>query len=291
MIFRVIERAAEHARDVGLILASKKTRPYKRETLVERKAAEDAFFDKYYSEARKSLTETLFIMSSPYGDIEEMTVEPGIVESRQVASRKVVEDWVRSVQDHESEDHVDINLRSFQGRAVGALGRAPQRLEDATLLDLVFYDPQRLQYVCTYLRRRAANEKFSEESHWETIRKVIVVSRESAWSSLWLLNVVQALPEGEGPDSEAVMGWVGERLSDRHEIVRCQAAWVLASRQSLPKDAIAELYKRASPLTQNGLAAAVAKQSDSPVKVRGAVVDDSPLNKAAAQWVEQQASS
>lgn len=288
---RVIERAAEHARDIGLILASKKTRPYKRETLVERKAAEDAFFDKYYSEARQSLTQTLFIMSGPYGDMEEMAIEPGILESRQLASRKVVEDWAANVQARDSEDHVDVNLRNFQGRAVSALVRASPRLDDKTLLDLVFYDPQRLQAVSTYLRRRAVNEKFSDEPHWQTVRKLIGGARESAWTSLWLLNIVQALPEGEGPDLEAVMAWVGGRLSDRHEVVRCQAAWVLASRTSLPKNAVAELYKFATPITQNGLAAAVAKQADFPDRIRRAVVDDSPLNKAAAQWVEQQASS
>ncbi|WP_170149280.1 RNA-directed DNA polymerase [Geodermatophilus normandii] len=288
---RVIERAAEHARDLGLILASKKTRPYKRETLVERKAAEEAFFDKYYREARKSLTQTLFIMSDPYGDIEQMLLGADVLESRQVASRKVVEDWATSVQAQDSEDHVDVNLRNFQSRAVSALVRATQRLEDETLLDLVFYDPQRLQSVSTYLRRRALSETFSDEHHWRTVGKLIGGSRESAWTSLWLLNIVQALPESVEPEYGAVMTWVEERLSDRHEVVRCQAAWVMASRQALPKDAIADLYRRSTPLTQNGLAAAVAKQADSPVKVRGAVVDDSPLNKAAAQWVEQQASS
>src|SRR5262249_54913353 len=96
--------------------------------------------------------------------------------------------------------------------------------------------------------------------------------RAASWSSL---------------DPRSALGkWIELQLDDRHEVIRAQAAWIWSGVRRLSKAKLAELYTRASPISQAALAACAASQGNIPSSILSGITSDSPLNRAAATWAE-----
>ena len=282
---RIIEQTAEYARDLGLILSAQKTQIRKRSTLVEAEERDSAVFTSYYQAARASLTETLIVMTGPYGDIEEQVVEPEEAVAVQAASRRLLDDW-RRAQREDPEGDPSASIRRLLGTAILSSVDSSERLPDPLLKDLVFFEPQRLEQVANYISRRARRPERSEERHYQTLRGLTEMGRQSPWAKLALLATIERTPARAGANPTSVMSWVERQLDDRHESVRAQAAWTMSSRKVLTKESLRELWVRGSEISHPALAAAAAKQGDIPKGLMSAVVGASPLTKEAAEWAQ-----
>jgi RNA-directed DNA polymerase len=117
----------------------------------------------------------------------------------------------------------------------------------------------------------------------------MAMGRQSPWAKLWFLHAIPSAPEWasiglEGP----INTWVEKQLDDRHETVRAQAGWISALGSKLTQARLIELYTNASMVSQPALAACAKMQTDIPRNFSSGIVDDSPLNKAAAKWVDEE---
>lgn len=282
---RIIEQTAEYARDLGLILSAQKTQIRRRTTLIEAEQRESEVFASYYQAARADLTETLMIMTGPYGDIEEQVVEPDEAVAVQAASRRLLDDWRRTKKENPEGDS-SASVRKLLGTAILSSVDSSERLPDPLLKDLVFYEPQRLEQVANYISRRARRSEHADENHYRTLRSLTEMGRQSPWAKLALLATIERTSQRTGPNPDAVMSWVEAQLADRHESVRAQAAWALANRGALTKESLRDLWVSGSDISHPALAAAAVKQGDIPKGLISAVAGASPLAKEAAKWAQ-----
>lgn len=276
-----IEEAAESARTIGLILASDKTSIWKSRTLRERRRSTAAFIVQYFQDARDALT-TIRSLWRGYEEPEDIEmVEPDDEALVREALRRIFEDWF-SAQDSTLPDNDSSSHLQYLPAALGVLGKGAERLPDEWLAELVFRHPLRLQQVALYLRARAETAE-----NWKTLSTLTAMQRQSPWSKVWLLNAANSqLPGGQGGERAAeVLAWVAAQLTDKHEIVRSEAAWHLANQGAISESQLAAAYRLASPLTRPAIAAACgAVRLPSRSGLVRAVKQDGQLTGAAYGW-------
>ncbi|CAM5666279.1 hypothetical protein SVIOM342S_06185 [Streptomyces violaceorubidus] len=288
----VIERAAEYARSLGLVLSSEKTVIAKRTTVVATEQSQEKFIrDKFQA---VKIEEAQIFLWGPY-DNEVAEIDGISDEDAMMAVMwSLVGDWMELVRSSEPEEfhHREGHYRTYLPPALAWLRGHQQRIPDDVLQEIVFRHPLFLASVCGYLLARI--EKFGPfEDPWPSIRQLAVMGRQSPWAKLWLLDTVARTQVNATSSTEyaSVMEWVDRQLLDRHEVVRAQAAWVAASHGRLRERALAELYTRASLISQPALAACMAKQGDISKGVVGAIKQDDPMMKKAYSWAEKQTST
>jgi RNA-directed DNA polymerase len=110
------------------------------------------------------------------------------------------------------------------------------------------------------------------------------MGRQSPWFKLWLLHAIEQIAPVTFTSQGSLGAWMQEQMTDRHETVRAQAAWLCATRGVLTTEKLADLYKNASVISQPALAAAAVRQGNLPNNVVKAVSEDSALNREASKW-------
>ena len=278
---QMIEEAAECARAIGLILASDKTFIWKSSTLRERNDATAEFMVQYFGDARDALT-TITSLWTEYGESEDIEVdEPDDEQLVREALRRIFEDWYNA-QDGPSADSDSSTHLQHLPAALGVLGKEGGRLPDEWLTQLVFRHPLRLQQVALYVRARDETTE-----NWRTLSELTAMQRQGPWSKVWLFNAGnEQLPGGEDSEhKEKVLAWAAVQLSDKHEIVRSEAAWHLAKHGSISEGQLGEVYRAASTLTRPAVAAACgAAQLPSSSGLVRALKQDGQLTRAGYEW-------
>jgi hypothetical protein len=280
----VIERAAEYARSLGLVLSSEKTLITKRATLIATEKSQASFFTEKFQAAK--IDKVQIFLWGPYGD--DIAEIDGVSDedAMEAVMWSLIGDWVQLVRSSEPEDyfHREGHYRSYLPHALGWLRGHSLRIPDDVLQEIVFRHPLLLAQVCGYLLARVDNPF---EDSWSSIRQLAHMGRQSPWAKLWLLDTIARTPaHTAAADYTSVMDWVAKQLSDRHEVVRAQAAWVAASHGRLQEKMLSELYTHATPISQPALAASMARQGNLGKGIIGAITQDGPIIKKAYSWAE-----
>ena len=308
-----VELAATIADGLGLILANHKTNIRLKKTVNKSESARAAFLDEYLEGED---IETPPSPSGPYGrdDFEDEDEDgDGDGDGSSDPSHEGGDDQLDA--DDDAVDELDplatVYYRVLQAWHVifKAEAERPQgmnsaltasfrhvvgldnRIDSKLLLDLVFDDPLRMEYVCRYVVDRTAADQGSDWQ-WALIHELTLLGGRSPWSKLWILFAIEGLIEhGLTPDAR-IEGWILGELDDGHEIVRAQVAWVASAYKELSLEQVRSLYASSSTVSAPALAAVagrigsrkgVAKQL---VDSLYAIRDDSYLNKAAFAWAQ-----
>lgn len=280
----VVERGAEYARELGLILSSEKTKILRMQTVVNRHKEDQEFLASRIQIAKEDLSQVIFMAMGPYGEGEPITEEPTTLSAAQNACWQIVNEWGERA----AESDPEVPLDSPEQRAIPAaliiLGNYADRIPDKLITDMVFNTPLRLEQVCKYLTVRASSNTFTFEDHWRTLESLARMGRQSPWAKLWLMHTIETfLPTLGGPPGP-VRKWTSQQLADRHEIVRAQAAWLLALVGDFGAEVVTDLYRRATRMSQPALAAAASRSGKTSPKVMSAIEQDHPLNREAVMW-------
>lgn len=283
----IIEQAAEGARDLGLILATGKTSIAKISTLIEQQRKEEEFYSTHFAKARSALTTLIVTGGNWYDDdVEVEAIQPEDKKAAQKAVWDIFAEWWSAVSEADEGGEVDFQEARFVTRNISALYDYSDRLSGDILKELVFRNPTMLDQVVRYIIARGLT--FSGEENYKSLEMLVAMGRQSPWAKLWFLTAIPSVPEWVIPGLEgSLAAWVEKQLDDRHETVRAEAAWVCARSSRLSQARLAELYSIASPISQPALAACAKKQPGIAKSVASGIIDDSPLNKAAAKWAEE----
>ncbi len=289
----VIERAAEYARDLGLVLSSEKTNIKKRATLLSNAEAEARFINDYFEAAKSELMAKVFL----WGDYDLPAEDPGLVDDREAMKAtmwSLVHDWHKIATGTEPEDYVhsEGHYRVFLRMALGWLQGNSERLPEEVIQEIVFKHPIFLDAVCKYITFRSDIGAFWEDP-WVTLKNLTAMGRQSPWAKLWLLDTISSThtQKMNSPNYAPVMAWVDKQLYDRHEVVRAQAAWVASCHGRLSESSLTGLYRQASPLSQHALSACMANQGGAGKGITQAIKHDNPMNRRAFEWAENEKSS
>jgi RNA-directed DNA polymerase len=277
-----IEQAAQYARDLGLILSSRKTSIYKPQTLIDQQEQEAALFNSHVDAAREALSGIWFVAG--YDSMEEIEITSDDQEAALAAAWKILAEWWDDAKKRGPQVGSSSPAQRFINRGLFALREYDKRLPANMLADIVFHDPRKIENVVKYLIGYA--ELRPEERDLRGVALLTSQGRQSAWAKLWILHAVENLAPDNLRDTGAVGTWVKNQLDDRHEIVRAQAAWLSSMQGWLTSEKLAELYKRASPISQPGLSAAGVRQGNIAKGMISAITSDSALNREASKWAE-----
>ena len=222
----IIENAADIARDYGLVLSSAKTNIRKVSTVRATRQRRIDFLDEYFSAAVDELTE-IDIFRIGYDDFEEVEARPTDHEAYQEAYWRILGEW------HQEQSRRQESLpfhSHYIPRALRSLRDAPTRVEDGVLGQIVFETPKDLQAVLNYVTSRP-----EQDGNWASLTALVSMDRQSPWAKLWMLHSAGSLPKPDSNKDAQVCLWARAQLSERHETVRAEAAWFLASRNQLTK--------------------------------------------------------
>lgn len=287
----IIERAAEYARELGLVLSSEKTIIKKRATVVASEEEEARFINDYFEAAKSELMSRLFLWGD-YGEPVDEPETPDMKEAMRATMWSLVHDWYKLATGAEPEEafHVEGHYKTFLRSALGWLRLHEERIPETILQEIVFKHPLFLVSVCRYVLARFNSSGFWEDP-WCTVRNLAVMGRQSPWAKLWLLDTIAQLPaQNSSWNYPSVMEWVDRQVGDRHEVVRAQAAWAASCHGRLSEKSLTQMYTQASPLSQHALAACMAKQGGFGKGIVQAIRQDSPMNRKAFEWAEKEAS-
>ena len=90
-----IEQAAEYARELGLILSSKKTSIYRQSTLIDQQEQDATLFNSHVDDARAALTKIWFV--GEYDQVEQVEIEPAEQEAALAATWNIFTEWWKGV--------------------------------------------------------------------------------------------------------------------------------------------------------------------------------------------------
>ena len=268
----VIEAAAESARAMGLVLSTEKTNIRRSPTVLGSSQKEAQFLNEHFDMAR---TPTVSLIWNPYEDPETFEVTPDDEEVIRRAFWFIVREWVEK-----SPEDTSMHA-SYLGIALTLLRTHVERLENDSLTEIVFRIPLRLESVCRYILGRPEEV----EENWQSLEALTSMGRQSAWAKIWLLNTGNRLHRPKNGSPRWFTEWAAQQISDRHEVVRSEAAWVLSGLRQITAQNLSDLYSSATSLTRPAIAAAVGR-SKAPEKSQlvQAIVRESSLTKPAYQW-------
>lgn len=270
---QIIERAAEVARGIGLVLSAEKTSIKKASKIADDDAELQRVLDKYFAAAQSDLT-TFDDLMDWYSDPVEAD-EPDDETAMNEAFRRVLRDWTRR--------RTRSGLPSqLVAKALRSLRNAPVRVSNKALTQLVFMDPLKLSSVILYLRARPSEL----EQNWRTARKLAAMERQSPWAKLWLLAYCSELTyDASNKHARRLKAWATRQLEDEHEVVRVEAAWTLAQWGDISERRIARLFGLATSISRAGLAAVWGRTGASTdADLSKAILGASPVYTDAFEW-------
>jgi hypothetical protein len=280
----ILEFAVEYAREIGLVLAQDKSGVRRSDRLRVEAAREDGEMRRYFNSATEQGIQIVDI-ETDYGP-QSVIVGAGNDEAEVLAYQTLLEDWLQQRINRRSRKNRDgktpPELRDWKsawlGRAVRGVSERKPMLSSEVLSELVFQKPTHMQLVCEYLTGR------TEEKRRHELFKLTAQGRGTAWERLWLLNSFASVGLSETQISGRVISWGREQLDDRHEVVRAEAAWLLATRNELTDEDVWTLYGQATDVTSPGLAASATLSSEVSTEVARSLAEESELTAAAAEW-------
>lgn len=281
-----IERAAEYARELGLILSAKKTGIFKRTTRVDQQNIDDAFFNKHFDRTQAAMTRFAFV--GDYDNIQPVEIKPEEHQAALAAAWEIMLDWWNEAKAKGPQTEMSTPIQRFISRGLYVLREHPDQLDPQLLADIVFHHPRRIEQVASYLIARADN--FPGTRDLRPLYLLTAMGRQSAWTKLWLLHAIEIIAPSSFVGQGKLGAWMIDQMDDRHEVVRAQASWLCATRALLDGDRVIDLYKKASLITQPALVAAAVRQGDVPAGIVCGLLSDSALNREAGNWAAAQES-
>lgn len=280
-----IERAVELARGVGLVLADGKTRILPptnvKSELEHRKEAHERF----KTEAKDALASIEHVRFE-YDELRTVREVPDDLDIDFEALKRVVEAWVtRDGEESPESLHEARRINAHYGaRALWGLRGAPERLENDWLVTIAEREPIRLIDVVKYVSSRCEEV----EENWSVLSRLTKIPRQSPWARLWIAATADELEPASKEQEKDVLDWAHRLKDDRFEVVRAEAAWLLAGRGAISSDELARLYVVASDISRVGIAAATGRvirtAGTSPDKVSTGICEESALTRAAFDW-------
>lgn len=280
----IIEKSAEYARDIGLILSSEKTNIYRTSSLVAQDDSDISFLGDYFRLAKDALRRVVYIAMNPY-EFSEETEEGDDTSALRAAGFRLVTDWHHATTNLPPQD-VNPKLRSNLAQSLALATFHDEALSRSALKDIVFQEPRKLEQVCQYIIARAKVIVFAGEESWRRLKALAEMGRQSPWAKLWILHATQEVAVHDQITEAEMIEWVIAQLDDRHETVRAEAAWTLAVWQKLPHERLYQLYANATEFSQPAIAAAAARQSDTPKQIMQGIKADTTLTREAAKWAQ-----
>lgn len=281
----IIDLAAATGRTIGLVLSASKTAVWLRGTLVEQEDERVSTLSAFIDDADNLLTE--WVDSDPY------EMPEGVPGDRADVFREamwtLLESWAtrfRVARDANGTADGLGDLNGFVGMALIVLKDHGRNLPEDMLGDLIFADPTRYAAVSRYLLARL--ERDESDYVADALTKLCSAGRSGPWEKLWTLHLIEEL--GDTLDSHSPLDeWVKAAVHDPHELVRAQAAWVLATRGALTDADVQLAYRHATEISMHALAAACSAQNKSAgqtldSKLAQAIRNDGRLNKEAYEW-------
>lgn len=268
-----IERAVDIARNNGLVLAEGKTSIKSVGKIREEEASRDASFQEYRSLAADEL-KAMDLVQVDYDEFEEIEIEADPADIDFAAYQRVVKEWASGSNENRS------MYTHFGTRALKVLQSSPERVNDEWLVSISRKEPIRLYSVMNYLVKRE-----EVTPNWSVLTSLTNLPRQSPWARLWMLRLADLLAAPDAETSVDVLLWAESLLDDRYEVVRAEAAWLLAKYDRLAAARVADLYVNASDISRIGLAACAGRLDRASSSGLGkAIRGDSVLTKAAYSW-------
>ncbi|WP_255354305.1 reverse transcriptase domain-containing protein [Oerskovia sp. Root22] len=268
----IIENAADISRDYGLVLSSAKTTIRRVDRFKAQRAEVDEFLLEYFAAARDDLNQ-IDVISNGYDDFQTSESFPDDDMAFEGALWKILEDWLNSPTETELPLH-----SHYIPMALSYLRKSERRISDNSLREIVFRNPIRLEAVLRYVLSRDEGS-----AGWGSLDVLASMERQSPWAKIWMLSAgSQMSAEGKGG---IFADWAARQLSERHETVRAEAVWHLASAGSLTEDELRSAASSASEISRPSLAAA-AGVLGLKGKFAGSLKHESMLSKQAFEWGE-----
>ncbi|WP_029259418.1 MULTISPECIES: reverse transcriptase domain-containing protein [unclassified Microbacterium] len=268
-----IEFAVEEARRIGLTLSDGKTHIRKAETIRMQEQERTDLLDQYKSDARDELR-SIEVIQVGYEDFEIEETDATDEEVDFSALTRIVKDWFESDRDTRYK-HGYLGSQALRG-----LRKAPDRLDTAWLVEIVRREPARLPVIAIYLLGRK-----EADQNWDALCELTRLDRLSPWSRLWLLRTSEELHTASGFQSDAFYQWAATCLDDKFEVVRAEAAWVLATKGLLTIERVARLFIEATDVSRLGLVATAGKiDGTTRSKVGASLARESRLARCAYDW-------
>lgn len=274
-----IEHAVELARSIGLVLADGKTNIRTPAEILRELSEQEATYEAYREQAQDELR-SIELIQVGYEDFVSEEIDADDDDVDFAALSKIVDDWANNL--GASSPQWQRVLARLGSRALLRLHNAPDRIKNESLLGIVTQSPLRLYSVVGYLSKR---EEISE--NWSAVNALTRISQQSPWSRLWILHLADFLETGGSQDETEVFKWAKTLLTDRHEVVRAEAVWLLSKNKSISSEELGAIYMSASDITRNGISASAARLGGgSPNSALKAIKHDSQLNKISYRWGE-----
>lgn len=286
---RVVELCSEYARELCLVLSTEKTRIVKRETAKARYVPEDQILAPYFKDATEARRKVRAFFASDYGGGEEVEIEVDPSEIEFSAYISILSDWVQAAHDRskakDREARIEARAKAEQlhgliPSTLGVLRKYSVPVDPTWLRSIVYDNITRLEQVIKYIVAHPDGR-----SYWPLVHGFTQQRQQSPWLKLWLIHAAAELASDLSNEHEAkVFEWVAGQVNDRHEIVRAEAAWVLARYDRTSVSELLALYQLATELTRPLLAAAVSKNSSAGPQVVNSLKGDGRLMSEAIQW-------
>lgn len=285
----VIELAAEGGRSLALVLSASKTSVWLTQNLDDHEAAAAQVVEGYVAQVTDTVGPGVAVDGGPYSErVEPLPPETAV--AIQQAYWQLLHDWRKNFDSRrKSAVRETRNLDGHIASALTALIEHPENLSLELLDDLVFDDATRFEPVSKYVLARHRSRSKPEARR--ALGRLAATRRQGPWAKLWILHLTEEFGSGTRAIPKQVREWLPQQLEDAHEIVRAQAAWVLATRGGLLDSHLKKIYPRATDVSSAALAAAAARQNRVATSsgsldkgLVGAIRDDGRLNMEAHKW-------
>ncbi|SMX90803.1 MULTISPECIES: reverse transcriptase domain-containing protein [Brevibacterium] len=270
--FDAIEKCMEEARRVYLSLAEQKIDFKRSEDLLDDIKIVKGLFGEYTETAFGELIDYSLVPGIYDDTIDEVYPEPDEVNFE--ATLSILRDWSEA-----------------KGSQLSALARAgalgirtvkgfDSRIDNDILSAIVAKEPLRVKLISEYILERSETV-----NNWELIADISQQERISPWHKIWLLNTASRLESKSCRGRSSFLDYAIEQVMDSHELVRLEAAWLLAVNESLDIDRLVTLYGGATNISTVGLAAVAGLVNNSNTSNQlDSIRSDSRLNRSAFKW-------
>lgn len=297
----IIERSSEIARGLGLVLSTEKTKIFTRSTLVSRHSTDEGILAQYFTDAQEAIDRARQLVSSDYAseedDDEDSSEEFDPEYFEFDVYRTILDDWLAGADPWGEKGDTQEKLRGLMPRVLSVLRHDPAPIDQNRLIVLAQHDAPLFESVISYIAGRIKDgylvrmDPWDEtESYWKVLDQLARQQRQTPWSKLWLIYAARIHPtEVFSAEEVSMADWLHLQLSDRHELVRGEAAWALAESSStkIDTDTLLGLYQRATELTRPLLAACLSRVDGTPKAIVAAVKNDGPMMKEAVRWATE----
>lgn len=249
-----IQLAVEECRQVYLAVSERKIKIRPAAEVLNELKQQQSLFQQYVDNAYEDLTDFIDA-GSDYGTSGHVELPPEEEDVDFSAISTILRDWG-------NEEFQEVANQWSAAGAI-ALSRAKnmdERIDNQLLDQLVSSNPVRLRRVMDYVRSRIDYRDENAEN-WSLINSLSRHEHSSPWQKVWLLSTSGLVPAVQNDDFDDVMDYAVSQLEDPHEVVRAEAAWLLAKNSKIKYNKFYEIYLDSSSVTNIGLRAVAGKMA------------------------------